>query len=147
MDRQQLESKTLGFLIVSDRATSHLTAYPCESTSPSEVIYKLQMNPKAIFVQIWLFHHPHDMQALYRMHNVKRLSIGPHILWPNRAEIGVQLFDKFSAFVDTASKILDQTALSQITPAQSMRKAATVRNTQVTLSVQNTCGIYHGKKT
>ena len=49
--------------------------------------------------------------------------------------MGVRLFKKFlSAFVDTASKNLDQTTLSQITPAQLMRKAATVRNTQVTLS-------------
>ena len=39
-----------------------------------------------------------------------------------------------SALVDTASKNLDQTSLAQITPAQLMRKAATVRNTQVTLS-------------
>ena len=41
-------------------ATSHLTAYPCKSTSPSEVIAKLhewmdtfQMNPRR-FVQTWL---------------------------------------------------------------------------------------------
>ena len=39
-----------------------------------------------------------------------------------------------SALVDTASKNLDQTSLAQITPAQLMRKAATVTNTQVTLS-------------
>ena len=74
------------------------------------------------------------MQAFDRMHNVKRLPTGPHTPWPNRAEIGVRLFKKFlSALVDTASKNLDQTTLSQITPAQMMRKAATVRNTQVTL--------------
>ena len=35
---------------------------------------------------------------------------------------------------DTASKNLDQTTLAQITPAPLMRKAATVRNTQRTLS-------------
>ena len=47
----------------------------------------------------------------------------------------VRLFKKFLwALVDTASKNLDQTTLSQITPAQLMRKAATERNTQVTLS-------------
>ena len=57
--------------------------------------------------------------------------------WPYRAEIGVRLFKKFlSALVDSASKKLDKTNLSQITPAQLMRKAATVRNTQVTLSGQ-----------
>ena len=46
--------KTCGFLIFLDGATSHLTAYPCESTSSSEVIAKLhewmdtfQMNPEA----------------------------------------------------------------------------------------------------
>ena len=47
--------------------------------------------------------------------------------------MGVRLFKKFLwALVDTASKNLDQTTLAQITPAQLMRKAATVRNTQVT---------------
>ena len=129
------------FLIVLDGATSHLTAYPCKSTSPSEVISELhewmdtfQMNPKAICAGT-AFNHPHDMQAFYRMHNVKRLPTGPHTPWPNRAEMGVRLFKKFlSALVDTASKHLDQTTPSQITPAQLMRKAAIVRNTQVTLS-------------
>ena len=62
-------NKTFGFLIVLDGATSHLTAYPCESTSSSDVISKLhewmdtfQMNPKAICADM-AFHHPHDMQA------------------------------------------------------------------------------------
>ena len=78
-------------------------------------------------MQIWL--------ALYRMHDVKRFPTGPHTPWPNRAEMGVRLFKKFlSVLVDTASKYLDKTTPSQITPAQLMRKAATVRNTQVTLS-------------
>ena len=46
-----------------------------------------------------------------------------------------RLFKKFlSALVDTASKNFDKTTLSQITPAQLMRKAAKVKNTQVTLS-------------
>ena len=49
--------------------------------------------------------------------------------------MGVRLFKKFhSTLVDTASEILNETNLSQITHAQLMRKAATVRNTQVTLS-------------
>ena len=57
------------FFKKKDGATSHLTAYPCENTSPSEVISKLhewmdtcQMNPKAICADL-TFHHPHDMQA------------------------------------------------------------------------------------
>ena len=80
------------------------------------------------------FHHPHDMQAFYRMHNLKTLPTGPHSPWPNRAEMGVRLFKKFlSALMDTASK-LDQTFLAQITHAQLMRKAPTVGNTQATLS-------------
>ena len=98
-----------GFLINLDGATSHLTAYPCKSTSPSEVISKLhewmdtfQMNPKAICADKAV-HHPHDMQAFYRMHNVKRLPTGSHTPWPYRAEMGVRLFKKFlSALVDTA---------------------------------------------
>ena len=49
--------------------------------------------------------------------------------------MGIRVFKKsLSALVDTASQNLDQTTLSQITPAQLMRNAATVRNTQVTLS-------------
>ena len=92
------------------------------------------MNPKAICADM-AFHHPHDMQAFHRIQNVKRLPTGSHTPWPNRAEMGVRLFKKFlSALVDTASRDLDQTPLSQITPAQLMRKAATLRNTQVTLS-------------
>ena len=92
-----------------------------------------QMNPKAIYLDM-AFHQPHDMQAFCRMHNVKRLPTGPHTPWPNRAEMDVRLFKKFLlALVDTASKNLDQTTLAQSTPAQLRRKAATVRNTQVTL--------------
>ena len=49
--------------------------------------------------------------------------------------MGVRLFKKFpSALLDTVFKNLDETTHSQITPAQLMRKAATVRNTQVTFS-------------
>ena len=93
-----------------------------------------QMNPKVICADM-AFHPPHDRQAIYRMHNVKRLPTRPNTPWPNRAEMCVRLFKKFlSALVDIASKNLDQTTLSQITPAQLMRKAARVRNTQVTLS-------------
>ena len=73
------------------------------------------------------FHHPHDMQAFYRMHNVKRIRTEPHTPWPNRAEMCVRLFKTFLlALVDTASKNLDQTTLAQITPAQLMRKQATL---------------------
>ena len=133
--------QTYGFLIVLDGATYHLTAYPCKSIFPSEVISKLhewmdtfQMSPEAICADV-AFHEPHDMQAFYRMHTVKRLPTGPHTPWPNRLEMGVRSFKKFLlAFVDTASKILDHITLAQITPAQLMRKAATVRNTQVNLS-------------
>ena len=63
---------------------------------------------------------------------MKRFPTGPHTPWQNRAEMGVRLFKKFlSALEDTASNSLDKTTLSQITPAQLMRKAAKVRNTQV----------------
>ena len=135
----KIEDKTFGFLIVLDGATSHLITYPCKSTSPSAVISKLhewmdafRMNPKAICADM-AFHHPHDMHAFYRMHNVKKIPTRPHTRWPNRAEMGARLFKKFLlALVDTASKNLDQTTLAQITPAQLVRKAATVRNTQIT---------------
>ena len=61
--------------------------------------------------------------------------------------MGVRLFKKFLlALVDTASKNLDQTTLAQITPAQLMRKAATVRNTQVTLSGNTPMELAMGRK-
>ena len=104
------------------------------------------MNPKAICADM-AFHHPHDMQTFYRMHNVKRLPTGPRIPWRNRAEMGVRSFKKFlSALADTASKYLDQTTLSQITTAQLMRKAATVRNTQVTLSGKTPLEVAMGRR-
>ena len=93
----KIGDKTFGFLIFLDRPTSHLTACPCKSTFPSEVIAEVhewmdtfQMNPKAICADM-AFHHPHDMQALYRMHNVKRIPTGPHTPWPNRAEQEISL--------------------------------------------------------
>ena len=86
-------------------------------------------------MQIWRSIILMIMQAFDRMHNIKRLSAGPHTPWPNRAEMVLRLFKKFlSALMAKASKNLDQTTLSQITPAQLMRKAATARITQVTLN-------------
>ena len=141
MDQQKIGDKTFGYLIILDGATLHLTAHPCENTSPSEVISQLhewmdtfQVNPKAICADM-AFHQAHDMKAFYSHASVERLPTGPHTPWPNRGEMGFRLFKKFlCALVDTASKTPDNTTLSQITPAQLMRKAVTVRNTQVTLS-------------
>ena len=112
MVRHKLEIKPL---IVLDGAISHLTSYPCKGTSPSEVVSKLhewmdtfQVNLMAICA-VMAFRHLHDLQAFYRMHNIKRFPIGPRIPWPHRADMGVRLFKKFlSARVDTASKNLDQ---------------------------------------
>ena len=96
------------------------------------------MNPKAICADM-AFHHPHDMQAFYRIHSVKRFPTGPHTR--------VRLFKKFlCAPVDTASKNLDQTTPSHMTPAQLMRKAATVRNTQVTLSGRTPLELAMGRR-
>ena len=130
-----------------------LSMQPSKNTSTSEVIAKIhewmdtfQMNPKAICADV-AFHHPHDMQAFYRMHSVKRLQTGPHTPWPSRAEMGVRLFKKLPlARVDTASKNLDQTTLAQIIPAQLIRKAATVRNTQVTSSGKTPMELAMGRK-
>ena len=49
------------------------------------------MNPKPICKDM-AFHH--DMQAFYRMHNVKRIRTRPHTPRPKRAELGVRLFKK-----------------------------------------------------
>ena len=67
--------------------------------------------------------------------------------WPDQAEMGARLFKKcLLALVDTASRNLDQTTLAQITPAQFMRKAATVRNTQVTSSGKTPMELAMGRK-
>ena len=103
------------------------------------------MNPKAICADM-AFHHLHDMQAFYRMHNVKRLPTGQHTPWPIRAEMGVRLFKNFHlSLVDTASENLNH-FLPQITPAQLMRKAATVRNTQITSSDKTPLELAMGRR-
>ena len=141
--------KPLGFLIVLGGATSHVDSLSLQKYSPSEVIAKLhewmdtfQMNPKAICADM-AFHQLHAECTTKR-----ESQPGPHAPWPNRTEMGVRLFEKFlSALVDTASKNLDQTALAQITLAQLIRKAATVRNTQVTLKWQDAHGMSCGRQT
>ena len=94
----KIGNHTFGFLIVFDGATSHVTAYPSKSTFPSAATSKLHewvdnfnMNPKAICADM-AFHHHHDMQAFYRMHNIQRFPTRPHTPWPNRAEMGVRSF-------------------------------------------------------
>ena len=107
----KIEEQTLGIFDFWDGTTSHLTAYPCKGTSPSEVISKLhdwvdnfQMNPTAICANM-AFHHIHDMQTFDRMHIVIRFRGGPHNLWRNRAHTGVRLFKNFlSALADTTSE-------------------------------------------
>ena len=70
------------------------------------------MNPKAIRADV-AFHHPHDLQAFYRMHNIKRFPTGPHTLGTNRAEIDFRLYKKvpLEALADTASKNMDKNTL------------------------------------
>ena len=48
--------------------------------------------------------------------------------------------------MDIASKFFDQTTLALITLAQLMRKAATVRNTQVTLSGETLVELAMGRR-
>ena len=111
----KIGDKTFGFLIVSDGATPHLTAYPCKRTSPSEVIAQLHEwmdTSREGIVQIWL-----SIILMTCRHSidcsVKRLPTGPHSPWPNRAEMGVRLFKKFLlTLVNTASEHLDQTTVT-----------------------------------
>ena len=98
----RIGDETFGFRIVLDGATSPLTANPCKSTSPSEVIDKVhqwmdtfQMNPKGICSDM-AFHQPHDMQVFCRMQRVKRLPTGPRTPWPNRAEMVFDCSRNFS---------------------------------------------------
>ena len=51
-----------------------------------------------------------------------------------------------SALADAASKNLDQTTLAQITPVELIRKAATVRNTQVTRSGKTPMELAMGRR-
>ena len=105
----------------------------------------LQMNPKAITTDL-AFHNPHDTEAFYRMHIVKGIPTGPHTPWPNRAEKGVRLSKKFLlSLVDTVSINLDPTTLTQISPAQLMRKAATVTNTPNTSSGKTVMELVMGR--
>ena len=97
-------------------------------------------------VQIWLsiIHMicKHSIECI-----VKRLPSGPHTPWPNRAEMVNRLFKKFfSALVDTASKNLDKTTLSQITPIQLTRKTAMIKNTRVTLSGKTPMELAMGRR-
>ena len=96
------------------------------------------MNPNAICADM-AFHHPHNMHAFCRMHHVERLPTGPDTPWPNRAEMDVRLSN-------TAAKNLDQTTLSQITPAQLIRKAETIRDVQVTLSGRTPMELAMGRR-
>ena len=126
------------FLLILDAATSYLTAYPCLTSSATEVIQKLhewmdtyQATPKAVCGDM-AFHSPHDLKEFYRFHNIRPLPTGPHTPWPNRAETAVRLFKGFlKAMVERLSK---EQALKNVTAAQMMRKAATIRNTQITFS-------------
>ena len=60
----KIGDQTFGFLIVLYGATAHLTAYPCKSTSPSELISKLhewkdtfQMNPRWLSIILMICWH------------------------------------------------------------------------------------------
>ena len=141
----KIANKTFGFLIVLDGATSHLTAYPCESTSPPETISNLhewmdtfQMNPKAICADM-AFHSPHEMQTFYRMHNVKTLPTRPHT--PCQTEL---------RWVYDCSKSFSWHSWTQLprmwTLAQWMRNSAAVRNTQVTLSGETPMELAMGRR-
>ena len=139
--------------MILDGTTSYLTVYPCISTSASEVIQRIhewmdtyQVNPKSICGDM-AFHSPMELQEFYRLHNIRPLPTGPHTPWPNRAETGVRLFKKFfhTLVEDVAKKQLDG-ILEEITASQLMRKAATIRNTQVTSSGKTPLELAFGRK-
>ena len=133
-----IHGKSYIFLLILDAATSYMTAYPCLTSSATEVVQKLhewmdtyQATPKAVCGDM-AFHSPHDLKEFYRYHNIRPLPTGPHTPWPNRAETGVRLFKGFlRAMVD---RLEQEGTLKSVTAAQLMRKAATIRNTQITFS-------------
>ena len=137
-------------MLILDAATSYLTAYPCLSSSATEVIQKLhewmdtyQATPKAICGDM-AFHSPHDLKEFYRYHNIRPLPTGPHTPWPNRAETAVRLFKGFlKAMVERLGK---EESLKNVTAAQLMRKAATIRNTQITFSGKTPLELTFGRR-
>ena len=136
-----------------DGATSYITVYPCISTSASEVIQKIhewmdtyQSNPKAICGDM-AFHNPIELKEFYRLHDIKALPTGPHTPWPNRAETTVRLFKKFfHALVEDVARKQSEDILIYVTAAQLMRKAATIRNAQVTSSGKTPLELAFGRK-
>ena len=105
-----------------------------------------QMNPKAICAGMAF---PHDMQAFHRMHNIKILPTRPHTPWPNRAEMGARLFKKCLS-LGTGGYFLrkpgpDHSGTNH--SCQLLRKAATLRNTQVSSSGKDAHGTGHETKT
>ena len=149
----KVQNKTYVFLVILDGATSYITVYPCISTSASEVIQKLhewmdtyQCNTKSICGNM-AFHSPVELKEFYRLHNIRALPTGPHTPWPNRAETGVRLFKKFfHTLVEDVAKKQSEGILNEISAFQLMRKAATIRNTQVTSSGKTPLELSFGRK-
>ncbi len=145
--------KTYSFLIVLDGAISYITVYPCLSASASEVIQKLhewmdtyQCTPKAVCADM-AFHNPVEFKEFYRLHDIKPIPTGPYTPWPNRAETTVRLFKKFfHILVENVAKGDMELQLKDVTASQLMRKAATVRNTQVTASGKTPLELAFGRK-
>ena len=141
----KIGDKTFGFLIVLNISMQQYSYWKSVLSIMSDWMDTFQMDPKTICASMAI-HQSRDMQAFYRMHNVKRHRTGPQTPWPNRAEMCVRLFKKFLlALLDTKSQNLDQTTLAQITPAQLMHKAS-VRNTQVTSSGQTPMELAMGRR-
>ena len=165
----RIGDETFGFRIVLDGATSHLTANSCKSTSPSEVIDKVhewmdtfQMNPKAICADM-AFHQPHDMQVFKTAMqsaamgvnsriSLSSLQTGPQILHgPTELKCVYDCSRNCSwhSWIQPPSQNLDQTANSgtdHSCTSHLMCKAATVRNTQVTLSGKTPMELAMGRR-
>ena len=102
-----------------------------------------QATPRAVCADM-AFHNPIDLKEFYRLHDIKTFPTGPHTPWPNRAETTVRLFKGFlKALVDRVQK--DET-LRNVTPAILMRKAATIRNTQITFSGKSPPELAFGRR-
>ena len=98
-------------------------------------------------MQVWLSIIPHDMQAFYRMHKVKRFPTGPHTPWLNRAEMSVRLFKKF---LSTGGYSLHKSGSDHSVTDHTCTVDAQSRdgeNTQVILSGKNAYGVSHGNET
>ena len=81
------------------------------------------------------FHSPGELKEFYRHHGIKPIHADPHTPWPNRADTGAERFKQVvQALLENMQNAIEEDRGTDFTVSQIMHKAATVRNSQVTMS-------------